>query len=42
MGLFPMGDGHFRLIASNPLSKPAKDTAPSKEELQAIYASSTG
>jgi 2-polyprenyl-6-methoxyphenol hydroxylase-like FAD-dependent oxidoreductase len=29
MGLFPMGDGHFRLIASNPLSTPSKDTAPS-------------
>ncbi|MDB5311090.1 MAG: hypothetical protein JWO38_5292 [Gemmataceae bacterium] len=38
MGLFPMGDRRFRLIASNPLSKPSKDTAPAIEELQAIYA----
>ena len=37
MGLFPMGEGRFRLIASNPLSKPNKDTAPSLEELQQIY-----
>ncbi len=37
MGLFPMGKGHFRLIASNPLSKPNKDTEPSLEELQRIY-----
>ena len=37
MGLFPMGEKRFRLIASNPLSKPAKDTVPSLEELQKIY-----
>ena len=37
MGLFPMGEDHFRLIASNPLSKPEKDTEPSLEELQRIY-----
>jgi hypothetical protein len=37
MGLFPMGERRFRLIASNPLSKPNKDTAPSIEELQQIY-----
>ncbi len=37
MGLFPMGGEHFRLIASNPLSQPSKDTAPSVNELQAIY-----
>jgi 2-polyprenyl-6-methoxyphenol hydroxylase-like FAD-dependent oxidoreductase len=37
MGLFPMGGEHFRLIASNPLSKPSHDTAPSLEELQTIY-----
>jgi 2-polyprenyl-6-methoxyphenol hydroxylase-like FAD-dependent oxidoreductase len=37
MGLFPMGSGRFRLIASNPLSKPSRDTAPSLEELQQIY-----
>ncbi|MCJ2135586.1 FAD-dependent oxidoreductase [Methylobacterium sp. J-026] len=37
MGLFPMGGDHFRLIASNPLSAPSKDTAPSRDELQAIY-----
>jgi 2-polyprenyl-6-methoxyphenol hydroxylase-like FAD-dependent oxidoreductase len=37
MGLFPMGGGRYRLIASNPLSKPAKDTEPSLDELQRIY-----
>ncbi|HEY0791952.1 MAG TPA: FAD-dependent monooxygenase [Chthoniobacterales bacterium] len=37
MGLFPMGNHHFRMIASNPLSKPSKDTAPSLEELQKMY-----
>ncbi len=37
MGMFPMSEGHFRLIASNPLSKPDKNTAPSLEELQKIY-----
>jgi 2-polyprenyl-6-methoxyphenol hydroxylase-like FAD-dependent oxidoreductase len=37
MGLFPMGGGRFRTIASNPISKPSKDTAPSLEELQQIY-----
>jgi FAD binding domain len=37
MGLFPMGKRRFRLIASNPMSKPSKDTAPALEELQAIY-----
>ena len=37
MGMFPMGGGHFRLIASNPLSKPSKDTEPSLEELQKMY-----
>ena len=37
MGLFPMGGDHFRLIASNPLSKPEKDTAPSLDEIQKIY-----
>jgi len=37
MGLFPMGGTHFRLIASNPLSQPSKDTAPSLDELQKIY-----
>jgi 2-polyprenyl-6-methoxyphenol hydroxylase-like FAD-dependent oxidoreductase len=37
MGMFPMGERRFRLIASNPLSKPNKDTAPSIEELQQIY-----
>ena len=37
MGLFLMGGGHFRLIASNPLSKPSKDTEPSLEELQKMY-----
>jgi 2-polyprenyl-6-methoxyphenol hydroxylase-like FAD-dependent oxidoreductase len=37
MGLFPMGDRRFRLIASNPISKPNKKTVPALEELQAIY-----
>jgi 2-polyprenyl-6-methoxyphenol hydroxylase-like FAD-dependent oxidoreductase len=37
LGLFPMGNRRFRLIASNPISKPSKDTAPALEELQAIY-----
>ncbi|KMO10278.1 FAD-dependent monooxygenase [Methylobacterium platani] len=37
MGLFPMGGDHFRLIASNPLSRPSKNTAPPLDELQAIY-----
>jgi FAD binding domain len=37
MGLFPMGNRRFRLIASNPFSKPEKGTAPSLEELQRIY-----
>ena len=37
MGLFPMGGEHFRLIASNPFSKPSKDAEPSLDELQRIY-----
>jgi 2-polyprenyl-6-methoxyphenol hydroxylase-like FAD-dependent oxidoreductase len=37
MGLFPMGGGRFRLIASNPISKPEKGTEPSLDELQRIY-----
>src|ERR1700741_1227250 len=37
MGLFPMGGEHFRLIASNPLSQPSKDSEPSLDELQRIY-----
>ena len=37
MGLFPMGGGRFRLIASNPFSTPSKDTEPSLDELQRIY-----
>ncbi len=37
MGLFPMGRRHYRLIASNPLSKPEKGTEPSLDELQRIY-----
>lgn len=37
MGLFPMIGGRFRLIASNPLSQPSKDTEPSLHELQSIY-----
>jgi hypothetical protein len=37
LGLFPLGNHRWRLIASNPLSKPSKDTEPSLEELQQIY-----
>lgn len=37
MALFPMGHERFRLMASHPMSKPSKDTAPSLEELQTIY-----
>ncbi len=37
MGLFPMGHGRFRLIASNPFSKPSEHTEPSLDELQRIY-----
>jgi 2-polyprenyl-6-methoxyphenol hydroxylase-like FAD-dependent oxidoreductase len=37
MGLFPMGNGRFRIIASNPISQPSKDTEPSLDELQQIY-----
>jgi 2-polyprenyl-6-methoxyphenol hydroxylase-like FAD-dependent oxidoreductase len=32
-----MGKRRFRLIASNPLSPPSKDTEPALEELQNIY-----
>ena len=28
LGLFPMGNRRFRLMASNPLSRPSKDAAP--------------
>ena len=37
LGMFPMGNKRFRLIASNPISKPSKDTEPSIEELQRLY-----
>lgn len=37
LGMFPMGNKRFRLIASNPISKPSKDTEPSIEELQKLY-----
>jgi 2-polyprenyl-6-methoxyphenol hydroxylase-like FAD-dependent oxidoreductase len=37
MGMFPMGNKRFRIIASNPISKPSKDTAPALEELQQLY-----
>jgi 2-polyprenyl-6-methoxyphenol hydroxylase-like FAD-dependent oxidoreductase len=37
LGLFPLGNLRWRLIASNPLSKPSKDTEPSLGELQQIY-----
>jgi 2-polyprenyl-6-methoxyphenol hydroxylase-like FAD-dependent oxidoreductase len=35
LGMFPMGNRRFRLIASNP--PPGKDTGPLLAELQAIY-----
>ena len=37
MGMFPMGGGRWRLIASNPISTPSKDTEPGIEELQKLY-----
>src|SRR5260370_1031478 len=37
LGLFPMGKRRFRLMASNRLSWPSKDTAPALQELQAIH-----
>ncbi|MEA2772853.1 MAG: hypothetical protein QOD93_5815, partial [Acetobacteraceae bacterium] len=37
MGLFPMGGGRFRLIASDPFSTPSKETEPALDELQRIY-----
>ena len=37
MGMFPMGDHRWRVIASNPLSEPSKDTKPELDELQKIY-----
>src|ERR1700738_4244191 len=37
LGLFPMGKRRFRLMASNPLSRPSKDTAPALDALQAIH-----
>lgn len=37
LGMFPMGGQRYRLIASNPISTPSKDTEPSIEELQQLY-----
>jgi 2-polyprenyl-6-methoxyphenol hydroxylase-like FAD-dependent oxidoreductase len=37
LGLFPMGNRRFRLMASNPLSRLSKDTGPALTELQAMY-----
>jgi 2-polyprenyl-6-methoxyphenol hydroxylase-like FAD-dependent oxidoreductase len=37
LGLFPMGGRRFRLMASNSISKPSKETQPSLEELQQLY-----
>lgn len=37
MGLFPMGSDRFRIIASNPMHQPSKDSVPSLDELQQIY-----
>ena len=37
LGLFPMGNRRFRVMASNPLSHSSKDTGPALQELQAMY-----
>lgn len=37
LGMFPMGNRRFRLIASTPPSLAKKDTGPALAELQAIY-----
>ncbi len=37
ISLFPMGGRRFRLMASNPISKPSRETGPSLEELQQVY-----
>jgi 2-polyprenyl-6-methoxyphenol hydroxylase-like FAD-dependent oxidoreductase len=37
LGLFPLGHGRFRVIASEPKAPAGEGTAPSIEELQAIY-----
>ena len=37
LGLFPMGNKRWRMIASNPLSTPSKDTEPSLDELQKLF-----
>jgi 2-polyprenyl-6-methoxyphenol hydroxylase-like FAD-dependent oxidoreductase len=37
MGLFPMGNRRFRMIASNPLSQNRKDPGPGLEDLQKLY-----
>jgi 2-polyprenyl-6-methoxyphenol hydroxylase-like FAD-dependent oxidoreductase len=37
LGLFPMGNRRFRIMASNPLSQNSKDPGPRLEELQKLY-----
>jgi 2-polyprenyl-6-methoxyphenol hydroxylase-like FAD-dependent oxidoreductase len=37
LGLFPLGQRRFRVIAANPMSSPSEGTAPAIEEMQAIY-----
>jgi 2-polyprenyl-6-methoxyphenol hydroxylase-like FAD-dependent oxidoreductase len=37
LGLFPMGNRRFRVIAGNPLSQNSKDPGPGLEELQKLY-----
>jgi 2-polyprenyl-6-methoxyphenol hydroxylase-like FAD-dependent oxidoreductase len=37
LGLFPMGNRRFRVVASNPLSQDSKELGPGLEELQKIY-----
>ena len=37
LGLFPMGNRRFRVMASSPMNRPRNDTGPALAELQAIY-----
>lgn len=37
LALFPLGNRRFRLIASNPLTKPSTDSTPGLDELQKVY-----
>ena len=37
LGMFPLGERRYRMIASNPISQPSADTLPSLSELQQLY-----